>query len=205
MSTNPSAPTPSDAEAASAGTPTRTPNEPGAHRRPTGWIVLSCVLTVAAVGLGIWAISAQSDADEAQAKLASAAKAATSSTPEPTAAPTSASTPASVEVDPATQQQFEQVASDLGATSESVDQIEQDLDQAAAKADSAEQARDDATGAVDTAKAEAQAISARFELTQTCLRGTLSALSSAFESGGLEAAVQQLQKLSGNCASTASS
>lgn len=205
MSTNPNEPMPSDADVASAGTPARTPNEPGPRRRPTGWIVLSCVLAVAAVGLGIWAINAQSDADDAQAKLASATKAATASTPEPTAVPTSASTPAPVEVDPATQQEFEQVANDLGATSESVDQIEQDLDQAATKVDGAEKARDDATGALDAAKADAQAISARFELTRTCLRGTLSALSSAFESGGLEAAVQQLQKLSGSCASAASS
>jgi hypothetical protein len=205
MSTNPTEPIPPDAEAASAGTPARTPNEPGPHRRPTGWIVLSCVLAVAAVGLGIWAFNAQSDADDAQAKLASAAQGATSATPE--AAETAASTPAPapVEVDPATKQQFEQVANDLGASTESLDQIEQALDQAATKVDGAEQAREDATGALDKAKAEAQAVSARFELTRTCLQGTLSALGSAFESGGLEAAVTQLQKLSGNCASAASS
>src|SRR5690242_12428234 len=37
-----------------------------AHRRPTVWIVLCAVLALAVVGLGIWALNAQSDADDAQ-------------------------------------------------------------------------------------------------------------------------------------------
>jgi hypothetical protein len=179
------------------------PSEPSRHR-PTGWIVLSCVLAVTAVGLAIWAFNAQSDADDAQAKLTTASQAATASTPEPTAVPTSASTPAPAEVDPATQEQFEQVADDLGATSESVDEIDEALDQAATKVDGAEQARENATGALDKAKAEVEAVSARFELARTCMQGTLSAVGAAFESGGLEATVQQLQKLSGSCASSES-
>ena len=40
---------------------------------------------------------------------------------------------------------------------------------------------------------------ARFEVIRTCLRGTLDAMGTAFEAGGLEAAVQELQKLSGQC------
>ena len=167
------------------------------------------MLAATAIGLGIWAFNAQSDADDAQAELATASQAATASTPEPTAVPTTASTPAPTtapveEVDPATQEQFEQVADDLGATSESVDEIDQTLDQAATKVDNAEQARDDATGALDKARAEAEAIGARFELMRTCMQGTLSALGAAFESGGLEATVQQLQELSGSCASSES-
>ena len=78
------------------------------------------------------------------------------------------------------------------------------MNQAATKVDGAEQAREDATGALDKAKAEVEAISARFELTRTCMQGTLSALGAAFESGGLEVTVQQLQKLSGSCASSES-
>ena len=184
--------------------------EPDHHKRPVGWIVLSCVLALAAIGLGVWAIGAQSDADDAQAKLAAqelAAKATPQPTAEATATPTPppASTAAPVEVDPATQEEFERLADDLGATSESVDQIEQDLEQASAKVGDAEKARESASGAIDTAKAEAQELGARFELTRTCLRGTLSALGTAFESGGMDAVVQQLQKLSGSCASAASS
>ena len=179
--------------------------EPEHHRRPVGWIVLSCVLALAAIGLGVWAIGAQSDADDAQAKLAAQAKAA-NATPEPTAEATATPPPAATAapVDPAIQEDFEQVAEDLGATSESVDQIEQDLEQASAKVGDAEKARESASGAIDKAKAEAQELGARFELTRTCLRGTLSALGTAFESGGMDAVVQQLQKLSGSCASAAS-
>jgi ABC-type transporter Mla subunit MlaD len=182
--------------------------EPDHHRRPVGWIVVSCVLALAVVGLGIWAFNAQSDADDAQAKLVAQTQAA-KSTPQPTAEPTSTPTPApaatTAPVDPAIQEDFEQVADDLGATSESVDQIEQDLEQASAKVGDAEKARENASGAIDKAKAEAQELGARFELTRTCLRGTLSALGTAFESGGMDAVVQQLEKLSGSCASAASS
>jgi septal ring factor EnvC (AmiA/AmiB activator) len=173
-----------------------TPPEADARRRPTGWIVLSGVLALAAVGLAIWAFSAQSDADDAQAQLDSQENAATQATSTPTPQP--------AEVDAETQQEFEQVQEDLGATTESLDQIEQDLEQAATSVEEAEQARADATNALDEAKAEAESARAQFELTRTCLRGTLDAVGAAFETGGLEAAVQELQKLSGSCGSAAS-
>jgi Skp family chaperone for outer membrane proteins len=189
-------PTPPESDGAPTETPAPgqagQPPEADARRRPTGWIVLAGVLALAVVGLAIWAFSAQSDADDAQATL-DAQTSTTETTPQPT------------EADAEAQQEFEQVQEDLGATTESLDQIEQDLDQAAAKVDEAEQAQGEATGALDTAKAAAESARAQSELTQTCLRGTLNAVGAAFESGGLEAAVQELQKLSGSCGSAASS
>ena len=166
-------------------------------RRP--WIVISAILAVVAAGLAVWAFSAQSDADDAQAKLAAEARAASAATPEPTPE----SQPA--ELDPATQQEFDQVKEDLGAATESIDEIEQQLEDAAANAADAEQARDEASGAVEKAKAELEAFKADLELTRTCLRGALEALGTAFSQGGAEAAVSELQKLSGGCASAASS
>jgi hypothetical protein len=168
---------------------------------------MSCVLAAAVVGMGVWAFNAQSSADDAEAKLASQAQAASAATsaPTPVATPPAAATPTPTPVDAATQEQFQQVATDLGVTGDSVDEIRRQLDQAAAKVKGAEQARADAKGVVDTAKTEADAIKARFELTRTCLRGALDALGSSFKSGGPEAAVAQLQALSGNCASAASS
>jgi ABC-type transporter Mla subunit MlaD len=163
------------------------------RRRPTVWIVLCGVLALAVVGLAIWAFSAQSDADDAQAQLDAQGRAAAAATPTPEPAQ-------SVELDPEIQQQVDQLAEELGATGDAVEDIEQQLEQAAAKVDEAEQARDDAAGAVDAARAEAEAFKARFELTQTCLRGTLDAVGQAFEGGGLEAAAAELQKLSGSCA-----
>jgi septal ring factor EnvC (AmiA/AmiB activator) len=157
------------------------------RRRPIGWIIACGVLAVAAAGLAVWAFSAQSDADDAQEQLNAQEQAA-------------AAAPADAEA----QQQLEQLASELGATGESLDEIEQQLEQAAAKVQDAEQAREDAGNAIDAAKAEAEAFKAQFELTQTCLRGTLDAVQAAFADGGVEAAVQELEKLSGNCQSTAS-
>jgi chromosome segregation ATPase len=190
------------------------PLQPAPHKRPTVWIVLCCGLAVAVVGVGIWAYSAQSDADDAQAKLATAQEQAVkAATPAPTEAPTTApteapgatATPAAAELDPATQQQFQQLADDLGATNANLDQLQQDLEAAAAKVKTAQQERDDAKGALDTAKADVAAVQARIELTRSCLSGTLNAVSSAFTSGGVDAAKQELQTIADNCKSVAAS
>ena len=60
--------------------------EPEKPRRPTVWIVLTCVLAIAVVGVGIWALNAQSDADDAKAELKAQEEAASKATPAPTAA-----------------------------------------------------------------------------------------------------------------------
>jgi Skp family chaperone for outer membrane proteins len=167
-------------------------------RKPTIWIVLCGVLAIAAVGLGVWAFSAQSDADDAQAALEAQERAASAATPEPTPEP-------APEVPAEAQQLFDQIADELGAAGDSLDDIEQELEQATATVEEAEQARTEASGVVDAAKAEAEAFKAQFELTKTCLRGTLDAVGAAFEGGGLEAAAQELRKLAGSCRSAASS
>jgi hypothetical protein len=177
-----------------------TPQEPQEKHRPTALIVLCAVLGVAVVGLAIWAFSAQSDADDAQAKLDAQERAASQATPEPTPEPAQ---PA--EVDPDTQAQFEQIAEDLGAAGESLDAIEQELEQAAARYDDAVQAREEAEGVVESAQAEAEAFKAQLDLTRTCLRGALDAVSAAYEGGGLEAAVAELQAISGSCRDVTSS
>jgi hypothetical protein len=179
---------------------TSTPSEASGpeRRRPTAWIIACAVLAIAVIGLAIWAFAAQSDADDTQAKLDAAQRAANEATPTPQPAQ-------GAEVDPETRQQFEQIAQDLGATGETLDDIQQAVDQAAAKLDDAQQARADASGAIDAAKADAEAFKAQFELTRECLRGTLDAVGAAYGGGGVEAAVQELQKLAGSCRSAASS
>jgi uncharacterized protein HemX len=163
------------------------------RKRPTGWIVTAAVLAVVAVGLGIWALSAQSDADDAQAKLDAQAQAAQESpdTPEP------------AQVDAATQQRFEDAKEQLGITGENLDQLNQELEEAVANAEQAEQARTDATGAIDRASAELEAFKAQADVAKTCLRGAFDALDTAFSAGGLEAAVTELEALSGGCRSAA--
>jgi chromosome segregation ATPase len=164
------------------------------NRRPTLWIVLTCVFALGAVGLGIWALNAQSDADDAKADLAAAEQAASKATPAPTQAPAPAPT-----VDPATQQSYEDAKAELGTVSEDVAQIQSELETASANAEQAKQKAADATGAVDKLRAEADAFKAQAELTKTCLKGTLSALDQAYQSGGLEAATEQLKALAGQC------
>jgi exonuclease VII small subunit len=177
------------------------------QRRPTVWIVLTALFACAAVGLGVWAFSAQSDADDAEAKLSSQEQAAAAEpTPEPaTDAPVETATAEPAEADAETQQRYEDVQTELGQTGEDIDQLERELEQAIAGAEEAEQARIEASGALDQAKAEVAAVQARFEVTRTCLRGTLGALDEAFSSGGLEAAVTRLESLAGQCRSAASS
>jgi len=200
------------------------PLEPKPHGKPTAWIVLSAVLAVALLGMAVWAFNAQSDADDAQTKLAAAeTQAPPAETPAPeatepaetpaateppepgetpgaTETPAAAETPAApVEVDSELQQQLEQLANDLGVTNATVEQIQKDLEAAGAKVKAANQERDDAKGALDTARAEAEALQARIELTLTCLKGTLDAVSSAFTSGGVDAAKQELRAIADNC------
>jgi chromosome segregation ATPase len=163
------------------------------RKRPTGWIVTAVVLAVVAVGLGIWALSARSDADDAQAKLDAQAQAAQESpdTPEP------------AQVDAATQQRFEDAKEQLGITGENLDQLNQELEEAVANAEQAEQARTDAAGAIDRASAELEAVKAHADVAKTCLRGAFDALDTAFSAEGLEAAVTELEALSGGCRSAA--
>jgi uncharacterized protein HemX len=160
--------------------------------RPTGWIVMTAVLAVVAVGLGIWAFGAQSDADDAQAKLDAQEQAASAGGSEP------------AEIDTETQQRFEDVKTELGITGESVDQLTDEVNEAVADLDRAEQARTDAAGAIDRAAAEVDTLKAQTTVAKTCLRGTFDALDAAFSAGGMEAVVTQLEALSGDCRSAAS-
>lgn len=159
--------------------------------RPTLWIGLTVLCALAAVGLAIWAFSAQSDADDAEAKLNAQQQESAPASPE-------------ADADAETQKRYDEAQAELGETTEDVDQLEKELDQAVADAEKAEDARADAGNALDKATAELEAVKARSEVRRTCLRGTLHALDAAFTSGGLDAAAKELKRLSGQCASATS-
>jgi chromosome segregation ATPase len=176
-------------------------------KRPTLWIALTCVFAAAAVGLGIWAFSAQSDADDAKADLEQAAAAVTET---PEAAPTEEATPAPAPTeapeaapvpttDPAVEQAYEDVKDQLGAISESAEQLQSELDQAQANVTKAEQAKADAQGLAEELRADVENFRAQAELTKTCLKGSISALGDAFSAGGTQAAVDKLKTLAGKC------
>ncbi len=171
---------------------------PDEDRRPTVWIVLTCVFAVAAIGLGIWGLNAQSDADDAKADLSAQQQAASEATPAPTEAPTEAPA-ATATVDAETQQAFEDAKSQLGDVSQDVEQMQAQIADAKKGLEAAQQKAADATGAVDKLRAEAEAFKAQAALTKTCLLGTVGALQEAYQSGGLEAATQRLTALAGDC------
>jgi uncharacterized protein HemX len=169
------------------------PTEPRspAKKRPTVLIVLCGVLALAVVGLAVWAFSAQSDADDAEAKLAEQQQAAAQAT----------SDAAGVGDD--VKSAFQQIATELGATNESIDDIQAQIDAAKAKVDAAQVQREQASGAVDTAKAELESFKAKAEQAQTCLKASLDALGTAVDAGGVDAAVQELEQIAGSCQSAA--
>jgi hypothetical protein len=69
--------------------------------------------------------------------------------------------------------------------------------------DAAQVQREQASGAVDTAKAELESFKAKAEQAQACLKGSLDALSTAVDAGGVDTAVQELQQIAGSCRSAA--
>ena len=192
-------------------------------QRPTVWIVLTVVFACAAIALGIVALNGQSDADDVAVEAASEEVAAEEPTPEPEPAPVETETPAPVEtetpapgatetpepvapeivIDPETQRRYEEAKAQLGQAGEDIDRLKQELEAAVAEAGDADRARQEAEGAIERAKAEAEAIQAKMEVTKACLRGTLAALDEAFTTGGAEAAVELLESLAGSCKSEA--
>ena len=190
--------------------PTEGDAAPSSHGRPTVWIVLCAVLALAVVGLGIWALTAQSDADDAQAKLgkATAAAAAGSGGDSQAATPTATAQPAqpaaTATPDAATQQAIDELATTLGATNENLASIQQDLEKAAAGADDARKAKADASNALERAQAAVAEFKANAQLASACLRGVLEAVKTAFSSGGPQAALDQATALAGSCRGAAS-
>jgi hypothetical protein len=180
---------PTAASPSTAGTPPA--SEP--HRRPTLWIALTVLFALVAVGLGAWALSERSDANDAQAKLDAQASAA-----EAGATPAASATPSST-----VNQVFATIETELGLSGENVDQIKASIDKAQANVDNAQKAKADATNAIDRLKAEAQSITASAEKTRACLRGAVDSLKQAVQSGGVEAGVAELQSLAGSCRSEA--
>jgi chromosome segregation ATPase len=107
-------------------------------------------------------------------------------------------------LDAGTQQRYEDVKAELGLTGENVDELDAKLDDAAASVEKAQRARSDAANVIDRAGAEVEAFKAQAEVARACLSGTLAALDAAFSSGGVEAAVAELETLSGQCRSATS-
>ena len=160
------------------------------------------MFAVAAIGLGIWAMNAQSDADDAKEQLTAQEQAASEATPEP--APTEAPTEAPAA--PAADGRRRDPAGLRGRQVPARRRLRRTWSRcrprsptAKKELEAAQQKAADANGAVDKLRAEAEAFKAQAELSKTCLLGTVGALEQTYQSGGLEAAAQQLKALAGDC------
>ena len=178
--------------------------DPGRKRR-NPWIWVSAGLAVVAAGLLIWAVTTRSDLDSAeqdtqelQSQLDRAQETGT-------------------DVVEQGKEAYNDLASDLGATSEDLEATEKDLAAAQKKADQAEQegaaaerdaaqAQNDAEKAraeTDKAQAEADAADSKAAIATDCAKAYVSALGALFEGESVKAQAevvkQELQGISATC------
>jgi chromosome segregation ATPase len=180
--------------------------EPGKRRNP--WIWVSVVLGLVAAGLLVWALTTQSDLDNAEQE----ADAAQSQVEQGKKAGGAVLVGGKAAYDDVTQE--------LGATTDDLDATEEDLQSAQKNADQAEQnakaAEQDAAQAdneadkakaeTDKAQAEAEAAESKAAIAADCAKAYVSALGMLFEGESVkaqaEAVKQQLNSISATCKSS---
>jgi chromosome segregation ATPase len=182
---------------------TPTPQGPDEQRHPTRkWIVATVVLLVAVVGLGAYALSLRSDAEDKDAQIASQQQ----QLEEQQGVADDVQDAAASVAEEAQQafgelgDQIDELSAEAEATQEETQQAIEDAEQAAADAEArAESAQDDveeANARADEAEAQAQTVGA-------CARGYLSAIGSAFGAGSVEEGVDQakseIEALNSSC------
>jgi chromosome segregation ATPase len=180
--------------------------EPDATRHPARkWVVATIVFALAAIGLGIWAFTLQSDNDDKDAQIASQQQQLQQQQDAAGQIGDAASGVAG-EIQQSLDDLGQQIEQIEGAAAESqeesqaaIDQAEQAAAEASDRVDAAENEADKAQAQVDEAEARAQAIGA-------CARGYLSAIAGVFDaesiSAGIDEAKTKFETLSGSCADT---
>jgi len=180
--------------------------EHDATRHPARkWVVATIVFALAAVGLGVWAFTLQSDNDDKDAKIASQQQQLEQQQDAAGQVREAASGVAGDLQQSLAElgQQIDQIEGAAAETQEqtqaAIDQAEQAAAEASDRVDAAENEADKAQAQADEAEAQAQAIGA-------CARGYLSAIAGAFDaesiSAGIDSAKSEFQSLSGSCADT---
>jgi chromosome segregation ATPase len=177
--------------------------EPKKRRNP--WIWVSVVLGLVAVGLLVWALTTQSDLDNAEQE-AEAAQAQVEQGKKTGGAVLVGGKAA-----------YDEVTEELGATTDDLDATEKDLQNAQKDADQAEQkakaAEQDAAQAdneadkakaeTDKARAETEAAESKAVIAADCAKAYVSALGMLFEGESVkaqaEAVKQQLDSISATC------
>lgn len=167
---------------------------PQKKKHRSRWIWVSGLLAVACLGLLVWALSLNSDLDDANAAneqqqetgttIASAAKDAYDSL--------------AAELG-ATNQDLEQTEQQLDEAKQSADQAQQDADAAKQKAENTSDELDKAKAESDQAKAEAQAAGSKAEIAAECAKAYVSAASGLLDGADREDVRAQLQGITDDC------
>jgi hypothetical protein len=166
--------------------------KPKKHR--SRWLWVSVGLAVGCVGLLVWALSLNSDLDDANAKNEQAQETGSS-------------------IASAARDAYDQLASELGATNEDLGETEQQLqetqeqaDQAQKDADAAKQRAentddelDKAKAEADQAKAEAEAAGSKAQIAGDCAKAYVNAAKGLLDGGDREAVREQLQGITDDC------
>ena len=203
-----STPSGNDAPGGTAGVPPASP-PPAPRKRPIVWMIVAGVAVLAAIGLGIWAVSVNSDLDETQSELeaqtaaADAAAASAKAAEEQVAEQTAAANAAAAEL--------EQISSDnevFVVPNEDVAEMESDLaaaEQAVADANAnLDAAQDEASrlrAELEQARAERELARAERQQARICSRGSLGVIA-AIGKGDSDAATSELETVSDACAAT---
>jgi uncharacterized protein YoxC len=168
------------------------PEQASSHKRRNPWIWISALLAVVAVGLGIWAYSAQSDLDSTQQDV------------DDLQAQVDQSKETGSTVLATIKGAFQDLTAQLGATNEDLAATTQELSEAQASAEKA--AQDAATaveGSTEQAQAKAQEAESKATVAADCAKAYAGAFGALFEGDSVReqatAVKGQLQDISATC------
>lgn len=198
-----STPPSQDAPEGASGAPSASTTT-GTKKRPIVWMVVAGIAVVAAIGLGIWAVTVNSDLNDTQSELA-AQTAATQAAAAQVAAQTEAANAAAAELEQISSDNEVYVVSndDVAEAESEIAAAEQAAAEASANVDAAQDEASRLRAELDQARAERDLARAERQQARICSRGSLGVIS-AIQKGDSEAATSELETVSDACAASVS-
>jgi len=176
----------------------------GTKKRPIGWMIVAGVAVVAAIGLGIWAVSVNSDLNDAQSEL-EAQTAATQAAEAQVAAQTEAANAAAAELEKVSSDNQVYVVSndDVAEMESELAAAEQAVEQANANLSAAQDEASKLRAELEQARAERDLARAERQQARICSRGSLGVIAAIGKSDS-DAATSELETVSDACAASVS-
>jgi hypothetical protein len=175
--------------------------EPAAHKGHSAWLWVSIALAVVAVGLLVWGLNKQSDANSAKQDAAQAQ------------AQVDQQKDSGSAIVAGMKSAYDDLKQQIGATNDELQQTQDDLDQAQKNADQAEKdaatAKQDAADSksqtekanaqVEEANAKADAATSKAAIATDCAKAYFSAFGKLLDGGGLDTVKQDIQGVTADC------